>query len=344
MSKKSEPAIGRIKNLIGLIKRPKPAVGQTPADCVHQENKWRLLRYRPGPEGLRYKRPILLVPSLINRHYVLDLMPGKSFAEYLVDQGHDVYIIDWGTPGDEDRYLSFDDYCDAYLGRAVRKAARISGADKVHLLGYCFGGTLTTIYAARRPEYVASLLALAAPIHFNDEGLLSTWVRSEDFDIKALVDATGLVPWPLMQASFHLLKPTMNLSKAVYFLDKAWDDEFLEGFFAAETWSNDNVSFPGGCYERYIRELYREDRLVRGQFALSGQVVRLENITCPTLVVAFYHDHIVPLSSAKPLIDLIGAEDKELLVLNGGHVGAVISRKASQSLWPKMSEFFALRD
>jgi polyhydroxyalkanoate synthase subunit PhaC len=344
MSKPANTALARVKNLVGMVKRPKPAVGQTLADSVHQENKWQLLRYRARPEGLAYKTPILLVPSLINRHYVLDLMPGKSFVEYLVDQGHDVYIIDWGTPTAEDRYLSFDDICDVYLGRAVRKAARLSGVSKVHLLGYCLGGTLTTIYAARRPEHVASLLALAAPVHFTPEGLLATWVRSKQFDIKALVDATGLVPWPLMQSAFHMLRPTMNLSKTVYLLDRAWDDEFLDGFFAAETWSNDNVSFPGACYERYIQELYREDKLVRGEFALGGRPVRLEDITCPTLAVAFYHDHIVPLSSAAPLIELVGAQDKDLWSLSGGHVGAVISRKASQTLWPKMAGFFAERD
>ena len=93
----------------------------------------------------------MLVPSLINRHYVLDLMPGKSLAEYLVGAGHDVYVIDWGSPSDEDRFLSFDDICDRYLGRAVRHVARTSERKATHLLGYCLGGTLTSIYAAARP-------------------------------------------------------------------------------------------------------------------------------------------------------------------------------------------------
>ena len=337
-------AAKRLKNLITLPKRAKPPVGQTPATLVHAENKWRLLRYQARPQGLAYATPILLIPSLINRHYVLDLMPGKSFVEHLVDDGHDVYMIDWGTPGPEDRYLTFDQICDTYIGRAARKAARQSGSPNVHMLGYCMGGTLAVIHAARRPEHVKSLLALAAPVHFNQEGLLSTWVRSPQFDVQALVDATGLVPWPLMQLAFHMLRPTMNLSKATYLLDRAWDDEFLDGFFAAETWSNDNVSFPGACYAKYIQDLYRDDKLVRGQFVLSGQAVNLAQITCPTLAVAFYHDHIVPLSSAAPLIDLIGAQDKKLLSLSGGHVGAVISRKASQGLWPTMSGFFAAHD
>ena len=133
----------RITNLLGLITRPKPQVGVTPSDVVWAENKWRLLRYRPRPEGLSHHTPLLLVPSLINRHYVLDLMPGKSFAEYMVAQGFDVYCIDWGTPGDEDRYVTFDDIVDTALGRAIRKVASTVPHQKTHVLGYCMGGMLS---------------------------------------------------------------------------------------------------------------------------------------------------------------------------------------------------------
>ncbi|MEM1348961.1 MAG: alpha/beta fold hydrolase, partial [Myxococcota bacterium] len=272
----------RFKNLARLPVRKPPPIGGTPADVIHEENKLHILRYRPRPKGLAYDTPILLVPSLINRHYVLDLMPGKSFVEYLVARGHDVYIVDWGTPGAEDRYLTFDDICDTYLGRATRVVARRSARGKAHLLGYCLGGTLTTVFAARRQEHVASLLALAAPVSFGAYGLLEHWVSSPDFDIDALVDATGNVPWQLMQAAFHMLRPTLNLAKLTGVIDRAWDEQFLDGFIALETWGNDNVSFPGACYRRYIKELYRENRLVQGTFALGGRAVRLEDIQCPT--------------------------------------------------------------
>lgn len=331
----------RLRNLLGIAARLEPKVGMTPADVVHTENKWRLLRYRGTP---RYATPILLVPSLINRHYVLDLQPGKSFAEYLVGQGHDVYIIDWGTPGPEDRYLTFDDICDRYLGRAVRVAARRSGADTVHLLGYCLGGLLTTIYTAVRPERVASMVALAAPIAFDDDGLLARWTRSPQFDVDALVDATGNVPWPLMQASFHMLRPTANLAKLVRFVDKCWDDTFLDGFFAVERWGNDNVSFPGECYRRYINELYRGNALIEDRFTLSGEPVRLDAISCPVLAVTFEHDHIVPISSAAVLLDRVSSTDRERIHLPGGHVGAVVSRTASRTLWPQLSQWWADRD
>ena len=343
-----------------MITKPKPEVGSTPADVVHRENKWRLLRYRPlgSPEqkarGPKFETPVLLVPSLINRHYVMDLMPGKSMAEDLVKAGHDVYVLDWGTPGDEDRHLTFDDVVDRYLGRAIRKVAKSSPRGKTHVLGYCLGGTMATIHAAVHQEHIASLLVLAAPVSFSGEiGLLETWTRLPDFKVSDVVDAFGNVPWQLMQSAFTMLRPTLGMSKAVHVVDKAitsdpvnankWD-EFSEGFLALEAWGNDNVSFPGACYVRYIEELYRKDALMGRTFTLSGKPVLLEKITVPTMCIVFQHDNIVPLKNASVLVDTISSTDKVLLELPGGHVGAVVSRSAQKSLWPKMSAFWAARD
>jgi polyhydroxyalkanoate synthase len=335
-------SVKRLFNLASLATRPKPPVGRTPSDVVFSENKWRLLRYRSAAR--KHQRPILLVPSLINRHYVLDLLPGKSFAEWLVAQGWDVYCVDWGTPGPEDRYVTFDDVCDAALGRAIRRAAKTSGADKVHLLGYCLGGTLTTIHAAVHHERIASMCALAAPVRFDSPGLLEAWTRTPTFDVRAIVNATGNVPWQLMQSAFHMLRPTLNLSKTVHMVDRAWDDEFLDGFLALETWGNDNVSFPGECYVRYIEELYRGDALRKGTFTLGGRPARLENVTCPLLVVSFEHDNIVPKEAATALVELAGSKVRKHVHLPGGHVGAVVSRSASKRLWPVLDAFYAEQD
>ena len=343
-----------LAKLTSMITKPKPNVGSTPADVVHRENKWRLLRYRPAPGGPKFETPVLLVPSLINRHYVMDLMPGKSMAEDLVKAGHDVYVLDWGTPGDEDRHLTFDDVVDRYLGRAIRKVAKSSRRGKTHVLGYCLGGTMATIHAAVHQEHIASLLVLAAPVSFSGEiGLLETWTRLPNFKVSDVVDAFGNVPWQLMQSAFTMLRPTLGMSKAVHVVDKAitsdpvnankWE-EFSEGFRALEAWGNDNVSFPGACYVRYIDELYRKDALMAGTFTLSGKRVHLEKINVPTMCIVFQHDNIVPLKNASVLVDKIASTDKVLLSLPGGHVGAVVSRSAQKSLWPKMSEFWAKRD
>ena len=337
------PAKSPLDSLAALVRRvPRglPNVGETPHDVVWRENKWRLLRFLPRKR--RFATPILLIPSLINRWYVLDLGPGRSLIEWLVAQGHVVYCIDWGTPGDEDRYLTWDDIGGRYIGRAVRIAARETG--DAHVLGYCLGGTLATAYVAAFPEGVASLTALAAPVDFAHGGIMTTWTRTPTFDVRAILDAFGNIPHPLMQAAFRMLRPTLHAAKLVSLLDRAWDDEFLDGFLATERWGNDNVSFPGECYARYIEELYRGNRLVDGTFTVCGRPAKLSAIECPIHVVAFADDHIVPVASAEPLIALSGASDKRLLVDRGGHVGAVVSRKAADRLWPAFSTFWAERD
>src|SRR5262249_12035119 len=150
------PKKSPLDSLAALIKRaPKgpPLVGSTPHSVVWSENKWRLLRF--SPRQPRYATPVLMVPSLINRWYVLDLGPGRSLIEWLVAQGHDVFCIDWGTPGDEDRYLTWDDIAGRYVGRALRIAARYGRSGEAHVLGYCLGGTIAVSYVAAFPERVA---------------------------------------------------------------------------------------------------------------------------------------------------------------------------------------------
>ncbi len=342
------PKKSPIDSLVSLVKRaPRgmPVVGKdvgaTPHTVAWSENKWRLLRFAPAKR--RFATPVLLVPSLINRWYVLDLGPERSFIEWLVAQGHEVYCIDWGTPGDEDRYLTWDDIGGRYLGRAVRLCARQSPTRDVHVLGYCLGGTLAATYVAAFPDRVRSFLALAAPIDFEHAGIMATWTRTPTFDVAAIFEAFGNVPWPLMQASFNMLRPTLRIAKTVALLDRAWDDEFLEAFLATERWGHDNVSFPGACYVRYIEELYRRNMLITGGFTVAGRPAELHQIKCPVLALAFADDHIVPLARAAPLVDRVASTDKQLVVQTGGHVGAVVSRKAADRLWPVMSEFWAQR-
>jgi polyhydroxyalkanoate synthase len=147
-----------------------------------------------------------------------------------------------------------------------------------------------------------------------------------------------------MQGAFHMIRPTLNLAKAVALLDRAWNDEFLDGFLAMETWGNDNVSFPGECYRTYIERLYKQNELVRGEMTLGGRPARLERIECPLLCVTFEHDAIVPWRSAQVVVEKVASRDKHHMHLQGGHVGAVVSKSAAKGLWPAIATFFQDRD
>ncbi len=339
-----DKGFARLKNLVTLKRRPKPHVGGTPSDVIHRENKLRLLRYRPRPEGLAFATPILLVPSLINRHYILDLMPGKSFVEFLVAAGHDVWIIDWGTPQAEDRFVDFDELCGVYLPRCVRIVARSSARRQTHLLGYCMGGIFTVIQAALDATHVASVCNLAAPMQFHGDGLLGAWTRSPDFDVGAITAAFGLMPWQLLEGSFQMLRPTLKLAKAVNLIDRAWNDRFLAGYLALETWSSDNVSLPGHFFKRYLDELYRQNALMAGTLAITGNPVHLGRIACPLLAVVFEQDAIAPWQDCACIEGVVASTDKAVWKLPGSHVGGVVSRPASQGLWPALSGWWAARD
>ena len=131
----------------------KAPIAQTPKEMVWALNKAKLYRYTPVvPAKDRHPIPLLLIFAIMNRPSILDLRPGHSFVEFMVHQGYDLYLLDWGVPGYEDRHLKLDDYALEYLPRAIRKVKAISGCEQFSMLGWCIGALLTTIYAAMRPE------------------------------------------------------------------------------------------------------------------------------------------------------------------------------------------------
>src|SRR5438309_8095918 len=141
----------RLRTLERVLTTPYP-IGQTPKEVVWTLNKAKLYRYVPVvPPEQRYPIPLLLAFALINRSSILDLRPGNSFVEYMVGQGFDVYLMDWGAPGPEDAGMTFDDYALEYLPRAIRKVKAVSGANEFSLLGWCLGALICTLYASLRP-------------------------------------------------------------------------------------------------------------------------------------------------------------------------------------------------
>lgn len=339
----AEKARLRLEKAVGMVvSPPKVQVGMTPHDVVYRENKLRVLHYHPIAEKV-YPIPLLIVPALINRYYILDLKPGRSLVEYLIGRGLDVYMLDWGIPDDEDRFLTFDHYITTYLHNVVGKIMELSKAERISLLGYCMGGTMTTIYTALHPEAVKNLITLAAPVSFHDEGLLSLWTKKEYFSVDKLVDTLGNIPPELIQSAFLMLRPTGQISKMLTFFEKMYDDEFVDLFLAMETWVTDNIPFPGEAFKKYVKECYQENLLCQNRMTISGQLVDLRKITCPLLIVVAEKDHICPPGSGAILRELVSSQDKEVIVLPGGHVGIVTGSGALKYLWPTVGDWLVAR-
>lgn len=312
-----------------------PLLAPTPRDVICTDAGASLYRFRgaqPPKPGLA---PVLLVPSMINRWYVLDLRAGASLAAALLDAGLDVWCLDWGIPQDEDRYLEWDDVL-RRLSRLARRVRRHTGKERISVLGYCMGATLSGIYTALEPEGVAAFANLLGPFDFSQAGSLGLMTDRRWFDADAVADAGNVAPHQ-MQAGFQMLRPTATLAKLVGVLDRGMDD----GFKALEAWASDNIAFPAAAYRRYIRELYQENQLVEGKHRVMGRTVKLGDIKCPVLTIAASRDAICPKPAALGLNRAV--PHAELLEVPGGHVGAVVGSAASRVLYPALQKFFSAR-
>lgn len=313
-------------------------IAPTPRDTVFEAGTADLYRFR-NPEAQRDETPpLLLVPSLINRWYVLDLRPGASLVASLCDAGFDVFCLDWGIPNPEDRYLSWGDILDR-LRHCKNAVKRTADADEIGLLGYCMGGTLTAIHNALHPDDIAAHVSLTAPVDFRHAGKLGTMVDERWFDASAIASAGNVGPRQ-MQSGFVTLDPVGQISKWVMLADRATDEAFVESFQVLETWVNDNIPFPADAYETYISDLYQDNDLVEGRHYVGGRHVDLDAITSPVLTIAADHDNICPPDAASPLNDLAGTDDTEFFTVPGGHVGAVVGSKGPRTLYPKVADFF----
>jgi polyhydroxyalkanoate synthase len=158
------------------------------------------------------KTPVLVSFALINRHDVLDLQPDRSLMKKLLDEGLDIYIMDWGYPQKQHRYLTMEDYIDGFMNDAVDHIRKTHKVDKIHQMGICQGGTFSAIYASLYPEKIKSLTTYVAPYDFdNQKCMLYTWTKYIDVD--SMVDSLGVIPADTLNGAFGMLKPSMDVSK-----------------------------------------------------------------------------------------------------------------------------------
>ena len=331
-----------------VLTTPYP-VAQTPKEVIWTLNKARLYHYIPTlPPEQRHPVPLLLVFALMNRPSILDLRPGNSFVEYMVKHGYDVYLLDWGAPGIEDKNLTFDDYVLDYLPRAVRKLKSFSGADEFSLLGWCIGALITTMYAALRGDAsgMRNLILLTAPLDFTNRecGGFIRWVNDQHFDVEKVLATFGNMPGEMLDYGAKALKPVENyISNYLRLWENLNDPRVVESWHAMNTWVTDLIPLAGGAYRQLIDDFYRENRLVKGTMALRGERVDLADIHASVLNVVANEDHIVPPKQTAHVMDLIGSQDKELLTIPGGHIGMMAGSAAIKRTWPLIEAWLDVR-
>jgi polyhydroxyalkanoate synthase len=323
-------------------------VGTTPHELIWRKNKAHLYRYvRQKPAT--HRTPVLLILPLINHPYVLDLRPGSSLVEYLLEHGFDVFLLDWGIPGDEDRGLNITTLLTRYLPRATRYASEAAGGVLLAVVGYCMGGTLAACYTAlypHEPVQVRSLVLFTTPIDFDDAGTFGVLMRKGVIPIEQLTSVLPLVPGQMPNLGARLLSP-LHTTIGIYV--RLWehlaDSDFdVSGWQAMYRWVNEGVPFPSAAFHQWITEFYQDNRLARGLLEINGRRVQLDAIRCPVLNVIAAGDAFAPRATAQAITSLVGSRQVEEIVLEGGHVGVVVGRPARSNLWPKLTHWLDRHD
>ncbi|KQT32217.1 poly-beta-hydroxybutyrate polymerase [Sphingomonas sp. Leaf412] len=322
---------------------PAPAVGVTPKDTLIARGTMRLNHYRPLVDDV-YRVPVLLVMATTNRGFIFDMVPGQSLVEFLLKAGFDVFMLEWEPPRPHERDLTLESYVLDFLPAAVERIADETGEPDVSVVGYCFGGVLSLLWAALEGDgRLANLATFTTPVDFHRMDLFQSWADRRYFDVDRLVDTLGNVPGEMLYSAFYMLRPAAGTAQNIRLYDNLWDDAFVRSVRMFERWNNDTLPLAGEYFRQTTKQLMWDNRLVERTMEVGGRAIDLSRIVQPFLHLAAEHDHIVPREASAPLIDMIGSADKREVVLKGGHVSLVAGPNAVKRMWPTLARWLAER-
>jgi len=297
----------------------------TPGKVIFQNDLMQLIQYQPSTESV-LRTPLLIVPPWINKFYILDLRPEKSFVKWCVDQGITVFVISWVNPDKRLGSKTFDDYMKEGPLAAMDAIEKATGELKVHTMGYCVGGTLlaSTLawLAEKRRVRVTSATLLAAQVDFTHAGDLLVFV--DEGQISALerdMQAAGVLEGSKMAMAFNMLRSN----------DLIWSyvvSNYLKGqppsSFDLLHWNSDATRMPAANHSYYLRNCYLENRLSTGSMVLDNTLLDLSKVKVPIYNLATREDHIAPADSVLYGSQFFGGPVK--YVLSGsGHIAGVVN-------------------
>ena len=332
---------------LGHLREQDVDIGSTPKDIIYTEDRLKLYHYKPMVEKKKVmKRPFLITPPLINGYEVADLQPDRSLVRNLLNEGLDVYLLDWGYPMPADKYLTMDDYIDGYLDTCVDFVREHHGTDAITMFGICQGGTISTTYSSLYPEKVKNLVLTVTPIDFQTKhemkkahvGLLFHLGRNVDVDL--MVDACGNIPADLLNVSFLMASPfVLNFGKYHDLVDLMDNEGALLNFLRMEKWLFSGPAAAGEAYRQFVKEFLKANKLVKGELEIGGRTVDLTKATMPILNIYAEKDHLVPPPSTVALGKLVGSKAYTELPINTGHIGIYTGGASQKILAPSVAKW-----
>ena len=299
-------------------------IGSTQFDVVYKEDKIRLLHFKPLTEK-QVRTPLLISYAIVNRYHIFDIDPKKSWVRNLLEQGFDVYLIDWGTPTKIDQFLGFDEYVNGYMDNCVDFICKEAGVDKVSIQGYCTGGTLATVYSSLHPDRVKNLIVTAPVIDgWKDTTVVSNIAKY--FDVDKLVDTVGNMPPEFIYFCFSILKPfEQGVEKYIKFLNNIDNEKYVDSFLKIEKWLDETPPIPGELFRQWIKGIYQDNLLIQNKMYVKNKLVSLENLNMPIFTQVAVGDHLVSPECSMPLHYAVSSTDKTLKLYPTGHVGMIAS-------------------
>jgi polyhydroxyalkanoate synthase len=300
---------------------------------VWSEGTTRLVDYAPHSAGA----PVLVVPSLVNRAYILDLLEDKSLLRHLAGAGLRPLLVDWGKPGESERGFSLTDYVAGRLEAAFEAAACIAGAP-LAVVGYCMGGLLALALAQRRRREVSALALLATPWDFHaDQAARARLMGQFAGPLTAMFGALGELPVDVLQGFFAMVDPLLALKKFLRFGAMPAGSAAERDFVALEDWLNDGVPLALPTARECLAGWYGANEPGTGRWVVAGRPVDPAQIDRPALIVVPAQDRLVPPRSAEPLAALLPRAARLTPPL--GHIGMVVGRGAPRTVWNPLAEF-----
>jgi polyhydroxyalkanoate synthase len=315
--------------------------GQTEYEIIKETNLFRLLHYKSNKERV-YKYPLIIVYALINRSYILDLQPNKSWIKNILDQGINVYLIDWKSPGKFDKYTTIDDYVNQFIYECVELVKSIENIDKVSLQGYCMGATMSLIYTTLYQKNVKNLITVA-PVVDTDKDKTVIKNMAQNMDIDKILSHYENFPYELLYSLYASLKPfKQGVSKYLNLFDNLKDDCFVQNFLRVEKWLYDTPVIAGETFRQWIKDIYQNNLFSKNKLVVGENRINLSNIKVPLLNIVADQDHLVSPDCSISLNKLVSSTDTNLMRFSTGHVGLIASGYSQNVVLPKIGNWIKI--
>ena len=317
---------------------PGKQVAVTKGKVIYKNHLIELIQYEAQTTKV-YKEPVLMIPAWIMKYYILDLLPESSLINWLTQQGHTVFIVSWLNPNSEDRNIGFDDYYRLGAMAAIDAVSKAVPDSKIHLLGYCLGGTLAMVTAAamanNNDQRLKSLTLLAAQGDFTEAGELLLFItKSEVSFLKNMMWEQGYLDTKQMAGSFQMLRSyDLIWSKMV----QDYMHGTQRGMIALLAWNADATRMPYRMHSEYLEKLFLNNDFAEGRFTLENKPVVPRNIQLPTFVVSTEKDHVAPWKSVYKTHLLLNS-DITFVLTSGGHNAGIVSEPGRPGRSYRISE------